>query len=51
MLARRCPTIMTLAEGIETTRIHRVAGLTSDRTTFVTTRPGRAPTTPYRTQG
>ena len=34
---------MTLAEAIETTRIHRVAGLTGDRTTLVTTRPFRAP--------
>jgi magnesium chelatase family protein len=46
MLARRLTTIlpaMTLAEAIETTRIHRVAGLTGDRTAFVTTRPCRAP--------
>jgi magnesium chelatase family protein len=46
MLARRLTTIlpaMTLAEAIETTRIHRVAGLTSDRKTLVTTRPLRAP--------
>jgi magnesium chelatase family protein len=46
MLARRLTTIlpaMTLAEAIETTRIHRVAGLTSDRTALVTTRPCRAP--------
>jgi hypothetical protein len=28
-----------LAEAIETARIHRVAGLTGDRTTCVTTRP------------
>jgi magnesium chelatase family protein len=33
---------MTLAEAIETTRIHRVAGLTGDRTALVTTRPCRA---------
>jgi magnesium chelatase family protein len=42
MLARRLTTIlpaMTLAEAIETTRIHRVAGLTGDRTAWVTTRP------------
>ena len=42
MLARRLTTIrpaMTLAEAIETTRIHRVAGLTGDRTARVTTRP------------
>jgi magnesium chelatase family protein len=46
MLARRLTTIlptMTLAEAIETTRIHSVAGLTGDRTAFVTTRPFRAP--------
>jgi magnesium chelatase family protein len=44
--ARRLTTIlptMTLAEGIETTRIHSVAGLTGDRTALVTTRPCRAP--------
>jgi magnesium chelatase family protein len=34
---------MRLAEAIETTRIHRVAGLTGDRTALVTTRPFRAP--------
>src|SRR5262245_26497172 len=46
MLARRLTTIlpaMTLAETIETTRIHSVAGLTGDRTALVTTRPFRAP--------
>jgi predicted ATPase with chaperone activity len=46
MLARRLTTIlptMTLAEAIETTRIHRVAGLTGDRTALVTPRPSRAP--------
>jgi magnesium chelatase family protein len=46
MLARRLTTIlpdMSLAEAIETTRIHSVAGLTGDRTAFVTTRPFRAP--------
>jgi magnesium chelatase family protein len=46
MLARRLTTIlpaMTLAEAIETTRIHRVAGLTGGRTALVTTRPFRAP--------
>jgi MoxR-like ATPase len=45
-LARRLTTIlpaMTLAEAIETTRIHRVAGLTGARTAVVTTRPFRAP--------
>jgi hypothetical protein len=34
---------MTLAEAIETTRIHSVAGLTGDRTALVTARPFRAP--------
>src|SRR5918995_3007611 len=46
MLARRLTTIlpaMSLAEAIETTRIHRVADLTGDRTALVTTRPFRAP--------
>jgi magnesium chelatase family protein len=46
MLAPRLTTIlpaMTLAEAIETTRIHRVAGLTGGRTALVTTRPCRAP--------
>jgi Magnesium chelatase, subunit ChlI len=46
MLARRLTTIlpaMSLAEAIETTRIHSVAGLTGDRTALVTTRPCRAP--------
>jgi hypothetical protein len=46
MLDRRLTTIlpsMTLAEARETTRIHRVAGLTGDRTALVTTRPCRAP--------
>jgi magnesium chelatase family protein len=33
---------MTLAEAIETTRIHRGAGRTGDRTAWVTTRPCRA---------
>ena len=45
-LVRRLSTIppaMTLAEAIETTRIHSVAGLTGDRTALVTTRPFRAP--------
>jgi magnesium chelatase family protein len=32
-----------LIEAIDTTRIHRVAGLTGDRTAFVMTRPFRAP--------
>jgi magnesium chelatase family protein len=46
MLARRLTTIlpaMSLAEALETTRIHSVAGLTGARTAVVTTRPFRAP--------
>jgi predicted ATPase with chaperone activity len=42
MMARRLTTIlpaMTLPKALETTRIHRVAGLTGDRTAVVTTRP------------
>jgi hypothetical protein len=45
-LARRLTTILpptTLLEALETTRIHRVAGLTGARTAWVTTRPCRAP--------
>ena len=45
-LARRLTTMlpaMTLAEAIETTRMHSVAGLTEGRTALVTTRPCRAP--------
>jgi magnesium chelatase family protein len=54
MLARRLTTIlpaMTLAEAIETTRIHRVAGRTGDRTALVTTRPFRAPHHPISDVG
>ena len=54
MLARRLTTIppaMTLAEAIETTRIHRVAGLSGNGMALVTTRPCRAPTTPSRIRG
>ncbi len=46
MLARRLTTslqAMTLAEALEPTRLHSVAGRTGDRTAFVTTRPFRAP--------
>jgi magnesium chelatase family protein len=46
MLARRLTTIlpdMTLAEALETTRIHSVAGRTGRRPAVVTTRPFRAP--------
>ena len=42
MLARRLTTIlpaMSLAEAIETTRIHSVAGLTDGRAALVTRRP------------
>ncbi len=45
-LARRLTTIlpaMILAEAIETTRIHSVAGLTDDGTALVTTRPFHVP--------
>jgi predicted ATPase with chaperone activity len=52
-LARRLTTIllaMTLAEALETTRMHRGAGLTGDRTALVTTRPFR-PTTLFRIRG
>ena len=54
MLARRLTTIlpaMTLAEAIETTRIHSVAGLTGDHTALVTTRPFRAPHHPVSDAG
>ncbi|HSF32478.1 MAG TPA: ATP-binding protein [Candidatus Tectomicrobia bacterium] len=46
MLARRLITRlpdMTMAEAIDTTRMHRVAGLTNHRTAFVMTRALRAP--------
>jgi predicted ATPase with chaperone activity len=45
MLVRRLTTIpplMTLAEAIETTRTHHVAGLNGARTALVTTGPFRA---------
>jgi magnesium chelatase family protein len=54
MLARRLTTIlpaMPLAEAMETTRIHRVTGLTGDRTAVVTTRPCRAPHHPIAAVG
>jgi magnesium chelatase family protein len=46
MLARRLTTIlpeMTLAEALDTTRIHRVTGRTGRGPAVVTTRPYRAP--------
>jgi magnesium chelatase family protein len=46
MLVRRLTTIlpaMSLAEALETRRLHRVAGLTGARTALVTTRPCRVP--------
>jgi len=46
MLARRLPTIlppMSFDEAIETTKIHSVAGLLSDRAGLIATRPFRAP--------
>jgi magnesium chelatase family protein len=54
MLARRLTTILpdlTLAEAIDTTRIHSVAGLTGRRTACVTTRPCRAPHQPMADGG
>ena len=46
VLARRLTPMlleMSLAEALETTRMHRVAGLTGARTAVVATRPCRAP--------
>jgi magnesium chelatase family protein len=54
MLAHRRTTIlpeMTLPEALETTRMHRVAGLTGDRTAVVTTRSCRAPPHPIADVG
>jgi hypothetical protein len=48
-MSRRLTTLLpaiTLAVAIDTTRIHRVAGRTSDRTALVTTCPRLAPTAP-----
>lgn len=46
MLARRSPTIlpdMTVAEALETTKIHSVAGRLADGTALIATRPFRSP--------
>lgn len=46
MLAKRLPSIlppMTLAEALETTKIHSVAGLMGKNKTLLTTRPFRSP--------
>jgi len=46
MLAKRLPTIlskMSIDESLETTKIHSVAGLLSNRNSLVATRPFRAP--------
>jgi magnesium chelatase family protein len=54
MLARRLATMlpdMTLAEALETTRIHTVAGLTGRQAAGVTTRPCRAPHHPISDVG
>jgi magnesium chelatase family protein len=54
LLARPLTTLlptMTLAEALETTRLHSVAGLTGHRTVLVTTRPCRAPIIPSRMRG
>jgi hypothetical protein len=53
-LGRRLTPILPaklVPEAIETTRIHRVAGLTGDRTALVTTRPCRAPHHPISDAG
>jgi magnesium chelatase family protein len=42
---------VTLAEALDTTRIHRVAGLTGDRPALVTARPFRAPHHPISDVG
>ena len=42
---------MSLAEALETTRIHRVAGRTGTRTALVTTPPFRAPHHPLADVG
>jgi predicted ATPase with chaperone activity len=54
MIARRLTTIlpaMILAEALDTTCIHRVAGLTGNRTAWVATRHFALLTTPFRIWG
>ena len=54
MLARRLTTIlpeMTLAEALDTTRIHRVTGRTGRGPAVVTTRPCHAPHQPMADGG
>ena len=49
MLAKRLPTILpplTLAEALETTKIHSVAGKLPEHATLVNKRPFRVPTIP-----
>ena len=51
MLAKRLPSILpplSLAESLETTQIHSVAGKLSRDTSLISQRPFRRPTTPYR---
>ena len=46
MMAKRLPSILpplTLAESLETTQIHSVAGILDDKTSLVTARPFRNP--------
>ena len=46
MLAKRLPTILpnlTLDEALETTKIHSIAGLLNDKTSFIKQRPFRSP--------
>lgn len=46
MLARRLPTILpplSLKEALDTTKIHSVAGILSDQSSLITTRPFRSP--------
>jgi magnesium chelatase family protein len=54
MPARRLTTIvpaMSLADALETTRMHRIAGLTGARTAVVTTHPCHAPHQPIAAVG